>query len=464
MKTVRKSGILLHITSLPGPYGIGELGPEAKKFVDILADMGQQVWQVLPVGPTSYGDSPYQSLSSFAGNPLFISFDFLIKDDLLSACNIASFPSFHPGKVEYGPLIFERLAILKTVCQTFFKRASNHKRKGFEAFCKKEAYWLEDYALFMALKDAHQGRPWTEWSEGLAFRDPDTLCRARKQFETSIQNVKIMQYLFHSQWERLHAHCRSKKIKSIGNLPLFVAHDSADVWSNPHLFFLDHRRYPTVVGGVPPDYFSKTGQRWGNPLYDWTVHEKTRFLWWTQRLRKSLERVDILRINHFRGFESYWEIPANQKTAIRGKWIKAPGRLLLKKLKKEFGPLPMIAENLGVITKEAEALRHEFGFPDIKVLQFLVTKKNQSTRALANQVPESCVIYTGTHNNDTIAGWQHKHGKKCTATPWDYIEYVMNTRAHTSIFPLQGIMELGSSARMNFPGRKRGNWQWRFTW
>ncbi len=483
----RKSGILLHPTSLPGAFGIGELGPEARRFAGLLGDMGQGLWQVLPMGPTGYGDSPYQSFSSFAGNHLLISFDQLAADSLLNGSRLRDFPGFPGEHVEYGGIIPERMKILRSVCRTFGRRASPDFNEGFRRFCLKQGYWLEDYALFIALKEAHGGGSWIEWPEELIHRDPAALNKARRKYRTSIRYTKILQYLFHRQWDSLKRHCNNLGVSIIGDIPIFVAHDSADVWANPELFSLDYYGKPVAVAGVPPDYFSETGQLWGNPTYRWDEHRRQNFAWWISRMKKNLEMYDIIRIDHFRGFDACWEVPAGETTAVNGRWVDAPGDELFSELIKKSGPLPIIAEDLGIITHSVEKLRDGFNFPGMRVLQFSFGDRGSEGKYLPENCPSNCVVYTGTHDNDTVVGWFHSEpGEGTTRTReeivreresildcigtdgseihWDLINLALQSNAVMSIIPMQDLMGLGSKSRMNVPGRPSGNWKWRFTW
>jgi len=487
MSFPRESGILLHPTSLPGSYGMGEIGPQARAFADKLKEMGQHLWQVLPLGPTGYGDSPYQSLSTFAGNPLLISFDLLAKEGLLSRSRIGRLSAFGRGSIDFGPVIKERMALLDTVCRMFGSKAIESKKRDFKRFCKENEDWLEDYALFVALKNAHGGQPWTRWEKELVSRDSDAIEAAREKFKTPIRHAKIRQFLFFDQWKRLVKYCHKRDVRIIGDIPIFVAHDSADVWAHPELFFLDEHGFPTIVAGVPPDYFSATGQLWGNPLYRWDVHRDTGYAWWVARMRKMFELVDIVRIDHFRGFEAYWEIPAHEETAMNGRWVPGPGASLFNRLIEELGDLPIIAEDLGVITPEVEALRDQFGFPGMRVLQFAFGNDAKAQDYRPENCHENCVIYTGTHDNDTTVGWfRSEPGEDSTRSReeieterrtileylgsdgheihWDMIRIAMQSAANTSVFPLQDMLGLGSEARMNVPGRESGNWRWRFTW
>ena len=487
MKFERASGVLLHPTSLPGPYGIGEIGPEAQRFADFLQATGQHLWQILPLGPTSYGDSPYQSPSTFAGNPLWISFDLLMRDKLLAKSQLKNFPAFPADKVDFGPVIQARFDVLKKVCATFAEKASPELQAEFADFCAHNAYWLDDYALFSALKDAHGGVPWTQWEPELGRRDPAALAAARARYANEIRDVHVVQFLFEHQWKRLRAYCAERRIKFVGDIPIFVAHDSADVWAHPHLFFLKPDGQPSVVAGVPPDYFSATGQLWGNPLYNWDAHKAQDYDWWMARLRRIFELVDVVRIDHFRGFEAFWEIPGGETTAINGKWVKGPDQHLFEVLLRRMGPLPIIAEDLGVITPPVEALRDRFEFPGMRILQFAFGADERAAEFRPESYPAHCCVYTGTHDNDTTVGWFNSQaGAGSTRTQdqidaerkmildylgtdgheihWDLIHLGSRSNADTFVTPLQDLLGLGSEARMNTPGVAGGNWQWRFTW
>ena len=487
-KTWRNSGVLLHPTSLPGPYGMGEIGPEAYRFADVLQEMGQGLWQMLPLGPTSYGDSPYQSPSTFAGNHLLISLDVLVEDGLLSADKLKGLPEFPAERVDYGWVIPERMAILHSVCRTFSRRASASIQQRFRAFCRHNAYWLEDYALFMAIKEAHGNGPFIEWPAELITREEKALEKARTKFRTAIRDVKILQFLFHDQWARLRAYCANKGVQIIGDIPIFVAHDSADVWAHPELFCVDDATGRLQVqAGVPPDYFSATGQLWGNPLYRWEVHSASGYAWWMQRLRKVFEMVDIVRIDHFRGFEAYWEVPADAENAIHGKWVKGPNHHLFQVLREQMDVLPIIAEDLGVITPEVESLRDDFELPGMNILQFAFGNDEKAEAFRPHNYKANSVAYTGTHDNDTTVGWFNSQpGPNSTRSAediareratvldylrtsgdqieWDMISLAYRSQANTAVAPLQDIMGLGSEARMNTPGKPDGNWQWRFQW
>jgi len=480
----RAAGVLLHPTSLPGRFGIGEIGPVAQWWLERLSQMAQRCWQVLPLGPTGFGDSPYQTLSTFAGNPLLISFDLLRDDGLVDAGRLNSLPSLPIDHVAFGDVIGTKLTLLHEVAAGFPRRASPEFRDRFSRFCDEHGWWLDDYALFVSLKSRFDGRCWTDWPADVAGREPAVLAAARRDLTENVQHARVGQFLFHDQWRRLRDRAAALGIAIIGDLPIFVAHDSADVWCRPELFALDATGRPTVVAGVPPDYFSQTGQRWGNPLYRWEVHEEEGYAWWIARLRHVFSLVDVLRIDHFRGFAAYWEIPASEPTAEHGRWVPGPGRRLFDAAAAAFGPRPIIAEDLGVITPDVEALRDELGFPGMRILQFAFGADVPEAER-PDRYPGNSVVYTGTHDNDTTVGWYRSEpGKDSTRTAdeiaaeqhrvrsylgsdgsdihWDLIGLALRTPSNTAIVPLQDVLGLGSEARMNVPGRPWGNWQWRF--
>ncbi len=473
----RASGILLHPTSLPGPYGIGEFNDNAYKFVDALADAGQKLWQVLPLGPTGYGDSPYQCFSAFAGNPLLISLDHLVRENALTTrdLNLDDAPEFDDHKVDFGEVIEFKHEVLHKSYIHFMQYASTAEHAAFDEFCVKNAGWLDDYALFIALKDAHEGEAWNTWEDDIARRTPTSLSRARNKLANEIQKQKYYQYQFFKQWGNLKAYANSKGIKIVGDIPIFVAYDSADAWSHRELFHFDERGNPTAIAGVPPDYFSPTGQRWGNPLYRWEVMAQRGYAWWIERCRSVFQLFDYIRIDHFRGFEAYWEVPASEPTAMNGKWVKGPGKALFNAIKRELGDLPIIAEDLGVITPEVKALRDGLGFPGMRVLQFAFVADTSSDFLPHNYV-HNTVAYAGTHDNDTTVGWFEKldlpvrqqvldyTGTDGQEIQWDLIRLLQMSVADTIVITLQDLMGLNSDARMNFPGRAEGNWYWRFTW
>lgn len=468
MSFKRSSGILLHPTSLPGKYGIGELGEEAYRFVDFLIASGQQLWQILPLGHTGYGDSPYQCFSTFAGNPLLISLDKLCKEGLLSKEDLNLKEPFDVEKVDYGRVIDFKYPLLR-------KAYSNYKGKELEAFCAEHKSWLYDYAMFMALKNHFKGRPWPEWDEDIKLRKPEALKKYGQQLATDIGFYQFLQYEFFKQWHELRAYANSKNIKIIGDVPIYVAMDSSDAWSSPSAFLFDEKMNPTKVAGVPPDYFSKTGQLWGNPLYNWEALKKTGYKWWIERVKATQELVDIIRIDHFRGFAGYWAVPYGETTAIKGKWETGPGKDLFNTIKNELGELPILAEDLGFITQDVHDLRDAFNFPSMKILQFGFDSKEGSP-----YVPHlfniNSVAYTGTHDNDTVLGWFEKastedkqyfldytnsDGKNVS---WDFLRLAWASVSLIALAPLQDVLSLGSEARMNTPSVASGNWQWRFKW
>ncbi|ABS27165.1 4-alpha-glucanotransferase [Anaeromyxobacter sp. Fw109-5] len=479
----RRSGILLHPTSLPGPHGLGDLGAGAHRFAAWLAEARQRLWQVLPLGPTGFGDSPYQALSSRAGNPLLVSLETLRNEGWLEDGELAGAPAGPPDRAAYeaaGPWKRERLG---RAAAAFSARAGAEARAELEAFRAREADWLEDWALFAVLKDAHEGRPWTRWAEPLARREPRALDAARARYATAIFAEVFSQWCFARQWEALRARCRALGIALLGDLPIYVAHDSVEVWSRPELFRLDARGEPTVVAGVPPDYFSATGQLWGNPLPDWEAVARDGFRSWMEHIRGTLARVDRIRLDHFRGFEAYWEIPAGAATAEEGRWVPGPGARLFEALERALGPLPFVAENLGVITPEVEALRHRFRLPGMAVLQFAFGNDPQAPTFLPHNYERDTVAYTGTHDNDTVMGWWEGGAGDSVRTAedvarekararaylgtdgrdmsWVMIRAVLSSVADTAIVPMQDVLGLGSAARMNTPATLDGNWRWR---
>ncbi len=471
MKFNRASGILLHPTSLPGPYGIGDLGPAAYRWIDWLASTGCSLWQVLPLGPTGYGDSPYQCFSAFAGNPYLISPEYLLRDNLLHPNDLVEKLSFNPDKVDFGALIPWKLNLLERAFIRFSEE-KNLLRPEFEEFCSQNSAWLDDYSLFMAIKESHGGGSWLGWPIELRKREPEALAAVRKTLSGTIQRFTFYQFAFFRQWNALHAYALDKGIRIIGDIPIFVASDSSDVWSHPDLFFLDEELKPTVVAGVPPDYFSPTGQLWGNPLYRWEIHKKSGYRWWIERLRTTLKSVDIVRIDHFRGFAGYWEVPAGNPTAETGCWVPGPGMDLFNAFRANLGnDLPIIAEDLGLITPDVVALRDQTGLPGMKILQFAFTGPDNPF--LPHSYPHNCVVYTGTHDNDTANGWYAKAPEyekdfarrylKVNGSDfaWDLIQTAWRSTAVFSIAPLQDFLNLGSAARFNYPSRLGGNWEWR---
>ncbi len=479
MRLPRSSGILLHPTSLPGQFGVGDLGPSAHAFLDFLTEAGQRWWQILPLGPTGYGNSPYQSYSSHAGNPLLISPELLARDGLLTPDDWANYPSLSEDRVDFDAAIAAKDALLRLAFTKFTPEPPE-----FASFVQENAHWLEGYALFMALKEHHQGAPWYEWEPQLVRRDAGALAQAREELDASVRYYQFTQFQFARQGKALRESCASRGIQLIGDLPIFVAQDSADVWARPDLFWLDEHCRPTFVAGVPPDYFSATGQFWGNPLYKWDAHFAEKFAWWVDRLKSQLGRVDLVRLDHFRGFQAYWEIPAGSPTAENGRWALGPGTAFLEAIREALGSLPLVAEDLGDITPEVLALRDLFDLPGMRVLQFGLQGDPGTDFHLPYRFVNHCVAYTGTHDNDTTLGWFSvpPHGseaERCYRSKqleyarsaigssgdevyWDAIRAAMASVADTVVIPLQDVLGLGNSARMNVPGKPEGNWSWRF--
>jgi 4-alpha-glucanotransferase len=473
MRFPRSSGVLLHPTSLPGRYGVGDLGPEAYRFVDFLQEAGQAVWQVLPLGPTGYGDSPYQCFSAFAGNALLISPDLLVEQGDLTAADVQDVPDLPSARVDYGAVIEFKTRLLSTAFERFRQKRDSQQQADFAAFCLAKRAWLEDYALFMALKDQHGGCVWTTWEKDIASRQPQAISCWNEILVDQLERHKYMQYQFYKQWNALRQHAIKHGIRIVGDIPIFVAHDSADLWAHPDLFYLDADGNPTVVAGVPPDYFSQTGQLWGNPHYRWDRMAESGYWWWIERFRALFELVDVVRLDHFRGFEAYWEIPAEEQTAVRGRWVKGPGAELFLAVEKALGKLPIMAEDLGVITPEVEALRDRFQFPGMRILQFAFAG-GADAPFLPHNFVQNCVVYTGTHDNDTTLGWfrsapekEHRavlayFGTDGHDISWDFIRWALASVADTAIVPLQDVLSLGPEARMNFPSKLGGFWSWRF--
>lgn len=474
----RSAGVLVHPTSFPGRYGIGDFGDAAYHFIDFLDYTQQSLWQILPLGPTGYGDSPYQSFSAFAGNPLLISPDRLVRDGFLPETAVYHVPEFPVDKVDYGWVIPYKMELLNQAFAHFKAQGSESQKAAFADFCQQQKSWLDDYALFMALKThhvEHEGGVWNTWPREIAMRQAKAMKAWAKQLAAEIEQVKFGQFLFFKQWFELKAYANKKGIQIVGDIPIFVAFDSADVWANPELFYLDEEGNPEVIAGVPPDYFSETGQRWGNPLYRWDKMKKNGFAWWLTRIQAVLETVDIVRIDHFRGFEAYWEIPATEETAINGRWVNAPGMELFRTLEEKMGKLPIIAEDLGVITPEVEELRDTFGLPGMKILQFGFGGEKNSN-FLPHTFGRNCVVYTGSHDNETTLGWYRSASaqeqdfvRRYVARDgndivWDMIRLAHASVANMSVIPMQDLMVLDNTARMNFPGKVGGYWSWRYTY
>ena len=506
MNFQRSSGILLHPSSLPSKFGIGDFGPNAYKFVDYLEKAGQHIWQVLPLGPTSFGDSPYQSFSTFAGNTLFISPEVLCQKGYLEERDVELAPIFSCKKTDYGNAIPFKRGLFEKAHRRFQKKAFTADQVAFQKFCEKNSFWLEDYALFASLKDYfiaerqeagfsneffafeektakklsknlqkdyYFGAVWSTWPEELVNREYGALEKWKRKLTTAIDRYKFLQFEFFSQWEALKQYANEKNIKIIGDVPIFVAYDSADTWANPKNYYIDEKGFPTVVAGVPPDYFSETGQLWGNPLYRWEEHEKTGYKWWIDRIRCTLNMVDILRIDHFRGFESYWAVPFGDRDATKGEWRKGPAEKLFKAVEKELGNLPIIAEDLGIITDDVRELRKKLGFPGMRILHFAFNDDSKNDYLPHNYEPNT-VVYTGTHDNDTTIGWYTngtEHEKDYVRRymnisgddiAWDMIRLAMSSSAVFAIFPIQDMLRLDGSHRMNIPSTSNSNWQFRF--
>ena len=480
----RASGLLLHITSLPSRFGIGDLGPEAYRFADFLADSGQTLWQVLPLVPTGYGYSPYAAPSTYAGNAMLISPDRLLEDGWLTREDVGELPDFPSDFV-----LFERVSAFKTRLLTaawerFSNQASPSEQEAFEAYCQAHARWLDDWALFETIKSDHEEREWMTWEPILRDREPSALMAYEKDNAERIRMRKFWQYVFESQWQDLKAYCNERGVRIFGDLPIYVAQDSADVWAKRHLFTLEENGYPTTIAGVPPDYFSETGQRWGNPLYRWDSMRASGYAWWTSRMARILELVDYVRLDHFRGFEAYWEVPASEETAINGQWKQGPGADLFETLEKHLGEVPLIAENLGVITEGVTDLMARFDFPGMAILQFAFDS-DETNEFLPHNYTEALVAYTGTHDNDTLMGWWTNTastqdaeqiarakaycteylgldaGHEAEQLPWKAISALMHSVARFVVTPVQDLLGLGADARMNTPGTTDNNWKWR---
>ncbi len=479
MNFPRAAGVLLHPTSLPGSNGIGELGTHAHRFLDALADAGVSIWQMLPLGPTGYGDSPYQVFSAFAGNPLLIA----VNDD--GTPGVSQAPTtdkrFAGHSVDFPGVIEHKRQLLDRAI------AETPRDASYAAFINAESLWLDDYALFMALKQAHGGKPWHEWPAPLARRDAGALAAARRQLAASIEARKVEQFLFFTQFSALRRAAADRGIRLMGDLPIYVAHDSADVWSNPGQFLLRADGTPAVQAGVPPDYFSETGQLWGNPIYDWDAMKADGFRWWIRRVRAAFSSFDLVRIDHFRGFEAYWEVPGDDTTAAHGVWKPGPGDPLFRAIHDALGPLAIIAENLGFITPEVEALRERWGFPGMCILQFAFGTDPGAAAFRPHTFPRHAVVYTGTHDNDTVMGWWHSTGEGDSTRSaedvaaekefavryldaadremhWAMIRAAMASACDSAIVPMQDLLGQGSEARMNLPGRVSDNWGYRFSW
>jgi 4-alpha-glucanotransferase len=454
---------------------MGDMGPSAYEFIDFLAETGQQIWQVLPLGPTGHGNSPYMSYSSMAGNHLLISLERLRDDGLLSQADLDAFPQFPDDAVDYSGVFPEKLKLLEKAADAFQATADDETRAAYDQFCQERAFWLDDYAFFMALKRSHGGASWSQWDSAIARRKPSAMADWHQKLATLIEHHKFFQFEFFRQWSAIKHYANERHIEIVGDMPIYVAHDSVDVWAYPHNFMIDPETLePSEMAGVPPDYFSETGQLWGNPTYNWETLEKLGFRWWLQRLKALLDYVDLIRIDHFRGFESYWAVPEGETTAMNGEWIEAPGEAFFNAVKAEFGSLPILAEDLGIITPEVEALRDQFGFPGMKILQFAFGGDHNNPYLPFNY-ERNCLVYTGTHDNDTTVGWfdraseyerdrvlHYLGGLSAEGIHWNMIRLAFSSIANWAVIPLQDILGFGSHARMNSPGKPEGNWVWRY--
>jgi 4-alpha-glucanotransferase len=478
MKFPRRSGVLLHPTSLPGRYGIGDLGDEAFRFIDFLAAAGQSYWQVLPLSPTGYADSPYQGVSAFAGNPMLISPDRLVEAGHLTQADVQEVPAFPEGRVDFESVSRYKEGLLTGAFANFKAHSPAKQRAAFGDFCQEQAFWLDDFALFMALKEANQLKPWYEWEPELMTRRPPALARWREALADQIEGQKYRQWQFFEQWLAVKDYANRQGIRLIGDIPIFVSLDSVDLWANPHLFYLDARLLPTVVSGVPPDYFSETGQLWGHPLYRWDVMAEEGYAWWIDRFRMCFTQADVVRIDHFRGFYNYWEVPAGEPTAVKGRWVYGPGADLFRVVTAALGDVAIIAEDLGDLDKESragvDAIRAEFGYPGMKVVQFAFGI-GPSDPFLPHNFTRDWVAYTGTHDNDTIVGWyqvtstaaERDYARKYMATDgsdiaWDMIRLTWASVANTALTTAQDLLSLGHEARLNTPSTVGPpNWVWR---
>ena len=470
----RSSGILFHPTSLPGKYGIGTLGKEAYAFIDFLKKSRQKLWQIFPLGPTGYGDSPYQSFSSFAGNPYLIDFDLLIEAHLLSEEDLRDvFFGDNEEYIDYGAIYNQKYPLLRKAYENFKSSDNLEMRENFEHFKRENASWLNDYSLYISLKNHFNGLPWNEWAHDIKNREHGAMEHYKNELADDIEYHNFIQFLFFKQWGDVKRYANENGIKIIGDIPIFVAADSSDAWANPEIFLFDEERKPVKVAGVPPDYFSATGQLWGNPLYNWQKLKETNYSWWVERVRANLSTCDIIRIDHFRGFEAYWAVPYGDDTAINGQWEPGPGIDLFIAIKSQLGELPIIAEDLGLMTQGVIDLREATGFPGMKILGFAFDSGEENDY-LPHTYTKNCVVYTGTHDNDTLIGWFQKakeedrqfardylNSRSDDEIHWDAIRGAWSSVANMAISPVQDFLGLGSEARINTPGVAAGNWQWR---
>ncbi len=474
MRFPRSCGTLVHPTSFPGKYGIGDFGHEARAFLDFLERTHQTIWQVLPLTPTGYGNSPYASFSAFAGNPYLISPDILVSKKLLTEAEAAKTELPAGVQVDYDKAFSNKDTLFKIASKRFYANLSPREEKKFNAFKKENAHWLDDYVLFMACALHYNKQPWNTWDKDIAQRKPDALKEYRKKFKAEIELQYWMQYEFDNQWMDLKKYANNKNIRVVGDIPIFVDHNSSDVWANPKYFEVDKQGNRVLVAGVPPDYFSETGQLWGNPQYNWKELEKDGFSWWVDRFKHMFKTCDAIRVDHFRGFDEYWEVKADEKTAINGKWVKGPGEKLFDTILKECGDLPIIAEDLGFVTEGVEKLRDKYAFPGMKIIQFAFDADSKNA-FLPHNYSRNSVVYTGTHDNDTSIGWfnqapeEEKHRVRIytksdgAEVNWEFIRLGMLSVSNQAIFPLQDYMNLDGAHRMNFPGTSSGNWLWRYT-
>ncbi|MGF1492631.1 MAG: 4-alpha-glucanotransferase [Microcoleaceae cyanobacterium] len=472
----RTSGILLHLTSLPSPFGIGDVGPVAHQFVDFLRDSGQKLWQILPFGPTGFGNSPYLAYSAFAGNPLLISPERLVEANLLTKQDLTRPPEFPTDKVDFDRVTAYKMGLFQTACDRFQKDTTSEQQTEFEDFCRDKAFWLDEYALFMAIKEDQEGASWHVWDKDIARRKPEALKTWQQKLEKQVFFHKYLQFEFFRQWARLKTYANEQGVQIFGDVAIYVAHDSADVWSHPEIFCLDGETgEPSLMAGVPPDYFSETGQLWGNPVYNWERLQQQGFQWWIQRMQSILDCVDLIRIDHFRGLQAFWAVPQGETTAVNGHWVDAPGDQLFQLLNERLGQLPIIAEDLGLITPEVEELRDKFELPGMKVLHFAFDSGPDNPYLPHNYGSTNWVFYTGTHDNDTTIGWfdQRSLQEKARVTRylgavgdqgihWDLIRLALASVPNQAIIPLQDVLGLGGDAKMNQPSVAEGNWAWRF--
>ena len=479
IKLKRKSGILLHITSIPGKYGIGEIGPNAFQFIDDLSDMGQKLWQILPTNPPDSYNCPYSAVSAFANNPILISFEYLVRDKLLSPKDLASSPLFRDHQVQFDEVHKWRSKLLAKASKTFFVNSDSDSLDDFNKYCKKNESWLTDFSMYTVINRIQKSSNWVDWETQYKNRTTSYLDEMKLSYKDELEEVKVLQYLFYNQWMDLKKYANSKDIQIIGDIPIYVAYNSADVWANQKLFKLNDQRKMLVQSGCPPDYFIETGQVWGHPIYDWDYHEASEYSWWTDRIEHLFDLVDIVRIDHFNGFAKYWEIPANDDNGLNGKWVKGPGEKLFNAIVKKVGPKPILAEDLGEASEDAAVIREIFNIPGMKILQM-----SFSNSSPLEKIDPNNVVYTGTHDNDTAVGWfyarpnnenkqailefdqERKNAEKVLNlngydVNWKMVEFTLNANANTSIIPMQDILGLDSSSRMNIPGTIGDNWSWR---